>query len=481
MSLPLSLRVVVLFAAALHLLSANAAELALDRATVGRLSALKHGETFALDSFPVGPNHSASIRFERVEIYSSDAQLYELTAGGKREVPRSTRVFFRGYSQDGSSRIAMSLNRDSSFAEGNGSGPEGMFVLQARVGASGATALAAKSLESTVPAGFKYDFRCGNELQTMGAATLDDLAKRISINGANSPDSTTAAASGALRFATVAVDTDNPFMLKLFNNNTSSATNWIASMFNLMNTMYERDLLVRLYVGTSYYQTLASDPYKSMTVDGTTDTSMSDNLDIFSLYWKNNHPQGSPTRAFAIMLSGLEPSTANSCSASGIAWLNKYCAAGTTSSGHTSGSYSVNQVCTSTNSAFGPAFSALLVGHELGHNFGAQHTHCTDVTTGVAQVATNTIDVCFNGEGAAYGGSCYNGPESCPVSGPGAPAGTIMSYCNFSGSCGPDGQNVLQFHPTHITKVLMPAITTAVTANATCLNTTDDVFFSGFE
>jgi metallopeptidase family M12-like protein len=217
-----------------------------------------------------------------------------------------------------------------------------------------------------------------------------------------------------------------------------------------------------------------------MTVSGTTSTSMSDNLDIFSLYWKNNHPAGSPTRAFAIMLSGLEPSTANSCSASGIAWLNKYCAVGTTSNGHTSGSYSVNQVCTSTNPFFGPTFSALLVGHELGHNFGAQHTHCTDTTTGAAQVATNTIDVCYNGEGAAFGGSCYNGAESCPASGPGAPAGTIMSYCNFS-SCGPDGQNVLQFHPTHITKVLLPAITTAVTANATCLNTTDDVFFSGFD
>ena len=52
-----------------------------------------------------------------------------------------------------------------------------------------------------------------------------------------------------------------------------------------------------------------------------------------------------------------------------------------------------------------------------------------------------------------------------------------MSYCNFPG-CGPTGQNVLQFHPTHITKVLLPDITAAP---AGCLNKTDDIFYDGFQ
>jgi len=52
-----------------------------------------------------------------------------------------------------------------------------------------------------------------------------------------------------------------------------------------------------------------------------------------------------------------------------------------------------------------------------------------------------------------------------------------MSYCNFPG-CGPTHQNVLQFHPTHITKVLLPDITAAP---AGCLNTTDDIFYNGFD
>jgi hypothetical protein len=42
----------------------------------------------------------------------------------------------------------------------------------------------------------------------------------------------------------------------------------------------------------------------------------------------------------------------------------------------------------------------------------------------------------------------------------------------------PDQQNVLQFHPTHITKVLLPDINASP---AGCLNSTDDIFFSGFE
>ena len=71
------------------------------------------------------------------------------------------------------------------------------------------------------------------------------------------------------------------------------------------------------------------------------------------------------------------------------------------------------------------SLSALIVGHELGHNFGAWHTHCTNVATGGAPTGTNTIDKCFKRTGG-----CYQGATSCPTSGPGAPAGTIMSYCN---------------------------------------------------
>jgi len=454
--------------------AAAAAERTLDRPTLSQLATLPAGTALVVDTFPVGPTRLEAIRFERVEIYSADARLLTGSAGSTTQVPRSTRVFLRGYSPDGSARVAMSLEADSTFAEGSGLGPEGSFVLHAQAGADGASAITAQKLESQLPAGFQLDFSCGNEKYDLMAHAPASVAQQL--QAATSAVSAPAATgTHVLRFATVAVDTDNPFMLKLFNNNTTSATNWIASMFNLMNLMYERDLLVRLYVGTSYYQTAASDPYTTMTASGTTLDAMNDNLNFFSNYWKTHHPANSPTRAFAILLSGLLPSTANSCSSSGIAWIDAYCQTGTLQNdGSTYGSYSVNQVCTSTNAGFGPAFSALLVGHELGHNFGASHTHCTNVSTGAADVGTNTIDTCFNKESG-----CYSGPASCPAGG----AGTIMSYCNMTSvsSCPSGTQNLMQFHPTHISKVLLPTISSETTANPACLNTTDDVFFNGFE
>lgn len=166
-------------------------------------------------------------------------------------------------------------------------------------------------------------------------------------------------------------------------------------------------------------------------------------------------------RDFTALLSGQ---MTGGFSASGIAWINAYCK--TASSG---GSYSINKVFT--NSGVGVDLSARIVGHEIGHNFGAAHTHCTDVSTGVHSVATNTIDQCFNGEGG-----CYTGPVSCPSAGPGHPLGSLMSYCNIGGAnC---GQNVLQFHPTQIA-----TLSTLIAANTpSCLSATaDSIFKNGFD
>ncbi len=55
-----------------------------------------------------------------------------------------------------------------------------------------------------------------------------------------------------------------------------------------------------------------------------------------------------------------------------------------------------------------------------------------------------------------------------------------MSYCNVNG-CGSGGQNVLQFHPTQINDVLLPDISSTISGQPGCLNTSDDIFYDGFE
>jgi hypothetical protein len=225
-----------------------------------------------------------------------------------------------------------------------------------------------------------------------------------------------------------------------------------------MNVMYERDVNVMLQQGTTFLRTTA-DPY----VQNNTPADGAD-LNEFGTYWQSHY--GNVPRSFAMLLSGKSPMPNQ---ASGIAWVNSYCEM--QSQG---GSYSVNQIFTNPN--IDVSLSVRIVGHELGHNFGASHTHCTDITTGNAPTGSNTIDRCFNG---AAGEGCYSGAVSCPTAGPGHPLGTVMSYCNAQGPAGADcGQNFLQFHPTQVN--VLNALIALHTPS--CLSATTDIIFkNGFD
>jgi hypothetical protein len=444
---------------------ANAADLAMSKSTWHRLAALQVGETSVIDRFPIGPSLDTTMRLERVEIYAPDAHIYFMTASGQQEIPRSKLIFLRGSASDGSADVAVALNADGSFSSADGEGPQGEFVLNDRVNPAGTHTLSAKSREATLPKNFKLDFRCSNDQEDLHAKSTDDLASQLKI--ATTPAPAPAVATHALRFATIAIDTDTAFMSNLFSNNTTNATNWIAKMVNNMNLMYERDLLVQLYLGTTILRTNpATDPYAAGHSNPTTDVP-ADGTDLnnFGNYWAAN--EAGVSRSFAVLLSGLGPCSGGGCSASGIAWINAYCQK--PSSG---GSYAVVQVFSSLAIDPNGSAAAGLYDHELGHNFGADHTHCTNVTNGQWAVATNTIDTCYNGESGA---GCYGGATTtCPASG----AGTIMSYCNVKGC----GSNLKAFHTTQIIAAAPWGLLSRITAApAGCLSTSDDIFFDTFE
>jgi hypothetical protein len=188
-------------------------------------------------------------------------------------------------------------------------------------------------------------------------------------------------------------------------------------------------------------------------------------LNNFGNYWAAN--ESGVSRAFAVLLSGLGPCSGGGCSASGIAWIDSYC-----QKPSAGGSYALVQVFSSLSIDPNGSAAAGLYDHELGHNFGADHTHCTDLTTGQWAVATNTIDTCYNGEAAS---GCYGGAStSCPASG----VGTIMSYCHIKGC----GANTKAFHTTQINAAAPWGLLSRINAApAGCLNTTDDIFYDGFE
>jgi hypothetical protein len=180
----------------------------------------------------------------------------------------------------------------------------------------------------------------------------------------------------------------------------------------------------------------AGDPYTA-----TEGGSIFDQLDEFGEVWLAT--QGALNRAFAVMLSGK---LVNTMGFSGLAWLlpgDIYCneegfnfASGTCPDGTcTAGHYSANRTFTFQTGLV--SSEPRLIGHEIGHNFGAEHTHCSNAVTGAGPTNTNTIDTCSDDDA---GQGCYAGALSCPaaatVNGVPNVRGTVMSYCSIEpGGC----------------------------------------------
>ncbi|MGB0135377.1 M12 family metallo-peptidase [Dokdonella sp.] len=432
--------------AATAAMAAETGAVRFDAGSLARLQNLEPGQSVEVAEFPAGPGVLTAIDFKRIEVYAPDARIVVVDDQGEHEIPRSQRIHLIGYSKDGTTRVGLSFDPDLADPPyGAGSSPSGAFEVQSRRIENG-WQFSAISAESAVPAGITLEYPTNEDsLPNPNAApsAFDHLVQD------NSP-------LGALRYAVVAVDTDVSFMSERFSGNTANATAWIATLFAQMNVMYQRDLDVSLLQGTTFLR-VATDPYTN--TDSPASSAM---LAEFGNYWQANYSSGGSavSRAFAMLLSG---NSSSGNSASGIAWVNSYCR--TSGNG---GSYSTNQIFT--NSAISVANTAFIVGHELGHNFGAAHTHCSSATTGSYPTSSNTIDQCNTS-----GTGCYSGPTSCPASGPGAPKGTLMSYCHVSpSSC---GSNVQEFHPTHITQVR-----TRIAANTpSCLTLTDVLFADGFD
>lgn len=364
----------------------------------------------------------------RIEVYAPDARIVEITADGPRELPRDDRLHFIGRTAAGE-RIGLSMAADGSRMDGTLIGPQGVFDLRGEPEGDG---IALRAVRTDV-----------ETREAMKGAPTCGTAPRVPLSAVIRDGGTTAATrapDAAVRQAVVAVDTDNELLNIKFSNNTGNATAYIAALFTALNVIYEDDpaqngLQLRFVQGNvTLRPSTTPDPYPS-----TFSTGIDTQLTEFGEYWRVN--QAAVSRAFALMLSGKLSGSASS-GFLGIAWVletGTYCSQTGFVFGNppsTAGHYSVNRV--NTVPATGAAADATFVGHELGHNLGANHTHCSSSSTGLGIVASGTIDRCFNGE-SSFG--CYGGTEACPTAAesPVAPVGSIMSYCHLIG-CGIAGE-----------------------------------------
>jgi hypothetical protein len=372
------------------------------------------GQRVLISGWPVAVGARKDVVITRHEIYAPGARVLRVDAGGVRELPRSRLVFFWGTeADDPESGISISVDPVSGIFESLTQSAAGRYQLRPLVpGKAGLHLVAtAEAFLAGATMGKKPSWHCGEEtlvplLPVPAAAGSDNQTKGVP------RDPGAGTASGGFDLATIAIDTDHQFMANKFNNDATQATNYIASLFAAVNVMYERDAQVDLLVGDTILRTsAAADPY---TVNDNGDADGNE-LNEFASYWSTNY--GSVKRTLAAMLSGKQP---GSNSASGIAWVAGLCSS--------SMGYSFNQVFL-IDYLTG---DAEIFGHELGHNFGSEHTHCY----------SPPIDHCF-----AQEAGCYSGPTSCPavttINGVTGVTGTMMSYCNFLGNCSVS----LVFHP----------------------------------
>ena len=376
-----------------------------------------------LRDWPLSPGLRGDVALTRHDVYAPDAHIYRVDAAQVTELPRSSLLFFWGTAaQDENTRVVVIFDPGKKTFRGLAQTPAGVQELRSETEGVAGRHLLGEARSFLSPWESAQPWTCLGEELPFNSKT-DGASRRVLAGVAP-------LAITSLHTATMAVDTDNELMA-YYGDNTTNATNYIASLFASMNLIYERDLLVRLVQGTTFLRvTTTLDPY----LLGVNSGAGLSNLNEFSNYWGANY-SGVP-RALAMMLSGKQSS---SNSASGIAWLDSLCSTGA--------GYSYSQVF-KINYLAGDTY---VVAHEIGHNFGSLHTHCY----------IPPIDTCYNGE------SCYSGPTSCPApatySGMANVTGTLMSYCHISGLPGCTSSPV--YHPRSIA-FLQPKIVLAV---GTCI------------
>lgn len=436
--------------------SAHAAELSSD--TIDRALRTGVGERIELP-LPETPSAlvSAPVQMRRIEVVAPGAKTYVVDDQGMHEVPDTGwRHFVADGSVPGAPRYGLSLSPDGKQAIGVLLAGDGRYAVHGRRRADRLTLetiARPKTDEQGNPIYFacELDAHAGLDLSKQAGLPAREEVHSV-LDAAGIPKATAAAS----RSATVAIDTDTELLSQKFGGNTTNATNYLNQLFVGMNLVYERDLDVTLVRGTTYLRT-SSDPYGTTSADST-----GNQLDEFGEVWMAN--EAAVSRAFAAQISGK---SGDSFSSAGVAWLMgennmctqkgftfsctppscNFCSDGQCTAGH----YSISRVFKFSGSD--ASDDVMVVAHEIGHNFGVSHTHCTSASTGNSPVATGTIDQCYNGEGTPppNGPGCYAGTATCPaaqtINGVTNVRGTLMSYCHIT----PAGCSTSEvFHPRNV-------------------------------
>jgi cysteine-rich repeat protein len=345
------------------------------------LADLRARPVAALAEFPLGADGTATLDLARAHPFAAGARVDVVGADGVERVALPDRAYFAGTVRgEPASRVFLAAGPDRVRGFVASRGEVWIFGPDA-AGVHRTYALRDVSPGAYPPPGAfcTNDFHRGELAVAPPAAALAPLA------GAAPP----VAASGALKQADVAIDTDYELFAKF---GSSQATlDYLADLLAAANVIYERDLQVRLAFSYIRLFSTAADPWTAPASD--TYATLTEVVN----YWlnpMNNMQSIAGSYDLVHFISGKAVY-------GGIAYVGQVC--------HTFG-FGVSQVYGSFNAAVpSQTWDLIVLTHEIGHNVGSEHTHCYDPP----------VDKCYNQESG-----CWNGPVE-------ASQGTIMSYCHL--------------------------------------------------
>ncbi|MEY2632461.1 MAG: hypothetical protein RIR00_1115, partial [Pseudomonadota bacterium] len=370
--------------------------------TAARLLRLPNQSEVRLDDVALADGRKVSVRMARFEVFAPGAQVRIHGAGGQLQSEAAPEMAHYSGEIEGQpgSRVLWSARADGSI--------RALMHLDGQVqisegGTSGAKARLLRPDED-LPG---KPFQCGTDdhaHQVQRAALAP--AAGTGIAAALIDSATAAAATNTVYTANVAVETDYEYF-QLFGT-TAKAIQYTADLFAYVSTLYASELKAQLKISDLYLYTTAADPWSA-----TLDTGAA--LDEMQSYWVAN--RSDVQRSLVHMLSGKNMG-------GGVAYIDALCdnAWGYGFSGGMEGDFS----------AANPTFvwDAMMVAHEIGHNFGSPHTHSSKYENYGGY--SNPVDCCASDGSGLCNSRTPTLPGIASLSGgpSGAGTGTIMSYCH---------------------------------------------------
>jgi hypothetical protein len=332
---------------------------------------------------PFEHNSIVKLNLKRFEILAPNARIVARTETGEKEVhPEDLAVSYTGSAEGlGNNLVTMTFTKDN--VSGIIMTEKDNYVFGALNDNDGNRTdnfILYKESDMKI----RNSFICGAD-DNLSTEKIAQMRKAIEeqMNKSSSTD---------LYVAEIAIEIDYVTYLG-FGSSMTNTTNYALTLMALSSSIYMKEVNVRLAIPYMRVWT-TTDPYT-----GTTSSSL---LNQFRSEWNTNQQAVQRTLAHFISTRGG--------GLGGIAYLNVLCSSISGGNG-----YGFSNTTRTIQPLPTYSWDVMVVSHELGHNFGSNHTMNCGWPGG-------PIDSCYTVEGG-----CYTGPPISSV-------GTIMSYCHLNGS-----------------------------------------------